>query len=119
MPDDELPALLQVLQEWLRAVFLDQDTPAAVALLHPAAVEELPEDYGAAVRERYPWLADPDVVFAEPHEVGPDLYAVDVSLRGDPLAARILIFSKLHPGTDEPDSPRMFAVTSPEEGRAI
>lgn len=49
--------------------------------------------YGAAVWEKWPWLADEDLAFHEPQEIGPDLDKVEV-MRGDTPMVRILVFRR-------------------------
>lgn len=111
MSAGELPLVLQVVQRWLRAVYVEHDTAAALALMHPSA--PLPAaDVGQHIRARYPWLFDWDVSFQEPIPIAPDLDKIDV-FRGEQPAVRILVLRRLRPARGGPEQPLVFALTTP------
>jgi hypothetical protein len=110
----QLPPTLSIVQQWVRAMWHDQDTPAAAALMHPAALDRwLPRDsdVGAALRDSLPWLGDNDVWSGEPKasEAGPDLDLVTVGI-GDVALLRILVLRKSQPATDGPERRLIFRV---------
>jgi hypothetical protein len=107
---EDLGEVLWAAHLWVRAIWHDRDTPAALVLTHPAMLQRWPAaDIGVWLRDQIPWLGDPDVAFVEPRRLGSDLDAVDVEVDGE-LCARIVVARRLQLGGDGPESPLIFTV---------
>ena len=123
MDDDELGPVLTTVGRWIRAIWRDHNTPAAVALMHPGALRAWPsQDIGERMRDRLPWLGDAEVAFSESWSApsGSDLVLVQAE-HDDHPPVRIVVALRLHPGTDEPEWPLVMdaiRMDEPPPGRA-
>lgn len=72
---------VDVVHRWHRAIWIDHDTPAAVALMHPDVLGHAispAADIGAWYRDQFPWAGEQGVSFGQPQAIGEDTEVVIV-----------------------------------------
>ncbi|HEY2205548.1 MAG TPA: hypothetical protein VGH99_13835 [Pseudonocardia sp.] len=117
MSGNELDHVVSTVDRWVRAVWHDHDTAAAVALMHPDAMRHWPaEDVGDVLRHRFPWLGDPSATFSQPFPVesAPDMVVVEAETDLH-SPARIVVILRPRLGTGQPDLALIMDVVSMNE----